>query len=189
MPLSIDHTSIVVPVSKLDDMVKFLLAALKPLGLREWMRPTPTSVGLGDKTPFFWVTGVEGDEETLRSVMRCEHFAFSAGSELFFCFLLLLLFSVAMLSTRADGLEKTQPTSLWTLFIELRSQPEARTMARRVRGRSIIRVIMRLMSGIRFVGLILKSSIIMRRRMLEEGEGRECLGSGIFQHVLQACGI
>jgi hypothetical protein len=80
MPLQIDHTTLVVPTSKLDDIVNFLLAALEPLGLREWMRPIPTSVGLGDKTPFFWVTGIEGDEETLRVVMRNEHFAFSAGS-------------------------------------------------------------------------------------------------------------
>jgi hypothetical protein len=81
MPLTIDHTTLVVPVSKLNAIVQFLLAALEPLGLREWMRPVPTSVGLGDKTPFFWVTGVEGDEETWRAVMRSEHFAFSAGSK------------------------------------------------------------------------------------------------------------
>jgi hypothetical protein len=85
MPLTIDHTTLVVPASNLNDIVQFLLATLEPLGLREWMRPTPTSVGLGDKTPFFWVTGVEGDEETLRAVMRCEHFAFSAGSKFRLC--------------------------------------------------------------------------------------------------------
>jgi hypothetical protein len=81
MPLSIDHTTLVVPISKLDDLVKFLLAALEPLGLREWMRPLPNSVGLGDKTPFFWVTGVSGDEQTLQAVMQNEHFAFSAASK------------------------------------------------------------------------------------------------------------
>lgn len=81
MPLSIDHTTLVVPTSKLNDMVTFLLTALKPLGLKEWMRPIPTSVGLGDATPFFWVTGIEGDEETLQAVMRNEHFAFSAASK------------------------------------------------------------------------------------------------------------
>jgi hypothetical protein len=81
MPLSIDHTTLVVPISKLDDLVKFLLAALEPLGLREWMRPLPNSVGLGDKTPFFWVSGVSGDEQTLQAVMQNEHFAFSAASK------------------------------------------------------------------------------------------------------------
>ncbi|KAM0692394.1 hypothetical protein Q7P36_008595 [Cladosporium allicinum] len=80
MPLTLDHTTLVVPASKLEDIVEFLLTALKPLGLREWMRPIPTSVGLGDKTPFFWVTDIEGDEETLRTVLRSEHFAFSAGT-------------------------------------------------------------------------------------------------------------
>jgi hypothetical protein len=81
MPLSIDHTTLVVPISKVNDMVKVLLAALEPLGLREWMRPIPTSFGLGDKTPFFWVSGVSGDEQTLQAVMQNEHFAFSAASK------------------------------------------------------------------------------------------------------------
>jgi hypothetical protein len=78
MPLTIDHTAIVVPAAKLDDVIKFLLAALKPLGLKEMMRPIPTSVGLGDQTPFFWVTGIEGDAKTLELVMQNEHTAFSA---------------------------------------------------------------------------------------------------------------
>ena len=78
MPLTIDHTAIVVPADKLDDVVKFLLAALGPLGLKEMMRPIPNSVGLGDQTPFFWVTGIEGDSKTLQAVMQNEHTAFSA---------------------------------------------------------------------------------------------------------------
>jgi hypothetical protein len=78
MPLTIDHTAIVVPAAKLDNVIKFLLAALEPLGLREMMRPIPTSVGLGDQTPFFWVTGIEGDAKTLELVMQNEHTAFSA---------------------------------------------------------------------------------------------------------------
>ena len=73
MPLTIDHTAIVVPAAKLDDVVKFLLAALEPLGLKEMMRPIPNSVGLGDQTPFFWVTGIEGDAKTLELVMQNEH--------------------------------------------------------------------------------------------------------------------
>lgn len=84
MPLTIDHTAIVVPASKLDDVVKFLLAALEPLGLKEMMRPIPNSVGLGDQTPFFWVTGIEGDAKILETVMQGEHTAFSASSESYF---------------------------------------------------------------------------------------------------------
>jgi hypothetical protein len=72
MPLTIDHTAI----------VNFLLAALKPFGLKEMMRPIPNSVGLGDQTPFFWVTGIEGDERTLEAVMKNEHTAFTAESKL-----------------------------------------------------------------------------------------------------------
>jgi hypothetical protein len=79
MPLKIDHTAIVVPADKLNDVVKFLLAALEPLGLKEMMRPIPNSVGLGDQTPFFWVTGIEGDAKTLESVLQNEHTAFSAN--------------------------------------------------------------------------------------------------------------
>lgn len=82
MPLTIDHAAIIVPASKLDDFVKFLLAALGPLGLKEMMRPVPNSVGLGDQTPFFWVTGVEGDAKTLETVVLREHFAFTAASKL-----------------------------------------------------------------------------------------------------------
>jgi hypothetical protein len=82
MPLTIDHTAIVVPASQLDGVVNFLLAALKPLGLKEMMRPIPNSVGLGDQTPFFWVTGIEGDERTLEAVMKNEHTAFTAASRL-----------------------------------------------------------------------------------------------------------
>jgi hypothetical protein len=81
MPLTIDHTAIVVPASKLDDFVKFLLAALEPVGIKEMMRPVPNSVGLGDQTPFFWVSGLEGDPETLEAVVRSEHTAFSASSK------------------------------------------------------------------------------------------------------------
>lgn len=80
MPLTLDHTAIVVPASKLEDVVQFLLAALEPLGLKEMMRPIPTSVGLGDQTPFFWVGAVEGDAETLEKVMQLQHPAFSASS-------------------------------------------------------------------------------------------------------------
>lgn len=96
MPLTIDHTAIVVPASKLDGVVNFLIAALKPLGLKEMMRPLPNSVGLGDQTPFFWVTGIEGDAKTLEAVMKNEHTAFTAASRL------LLVVRSHFLEMRAD---------------------------------------------------------------------------------------
>ncbi|KAM0717133.1 hypothetical protein Q7P37_006985 [Cladosporium fusiforme] len=80
MRVTVDHMCVVVPISKLDDIVKFLLAALAPLNFKEIMRPIPTSVGLGDQLPFFWVSGVEGDAATLERVMQSEHMAFSVAS-------------------------------------------------------------------------------------------------------------
>jgi hypothetical protein len=97
MPLTIDHTAIVVPASQLDGVVSFLLAALKPLGLKEMLRPIPNSVGLGDQTPFFWVTGIEGDEKTLEAVMKNEHTAFTAASRL------LPVLRPVFLETSTDG--------------------------------------------------------------------------------------
>jgi hypothetical protein len=97
MPLTIDHTAIVVPASQLDGVVNFLLAALKPLGLKEMMRPIPNSVGLGDQTPFFWVTGIEGDAKTPEAVMKNEHTAFTAASRL------LPGVRIVLLETNANG--------------------------------------------------------------------------------------
>jgi hypothetical protein len=69
-------------------------------------------------------------------------------------------------------------------FTKPRSKLGARTMARRVRGRSIILGIMRLMSRIRFVGLILKSLTTIRRRMLEGGgESGKWTIPACVQHV------
>lgn len=82
MPVTVDHTCVVVPLSKLDDVVKFLLAALAPLDFKEIMRPVSHSVGLGDQLPFFWVAGVDGDAATLEKVMQNEHTALNVKSEL-----------------------------------------------------------------------------------------------------------
>jgi hypothetical protein len=78
MSLTIDHTAIVISASKLDDFVRPLLAAPQPPGLKETMR-FPNSIGLGDQRPLFWVTGIEGDAETLKVMMQNEHTAFIAG--------------------------------------------------------------------------------------------------------------
>lgn len=83
MPLTIDHMCIIVPTAKVDDIVKFLLAALAPFDFKEIMRPVPNSVGLGDQAPFFWITGVDGDAETLGKVMQYEHTAFNVASRSF----------------------------------------------------------------------------------------------------------
>ncbi|KAF4554343.1 Hypothetical protein D9617_4g000960 [Elsinoe fawcettii] len=80
-PLRIDHTSLSVPQSKLEDIVKFLLASLGHMGFKEFMRPVPNAVGLGDQTPFFWINAPSGegiDEKTIEAICKASHIAFKA---------------------------------------------------------------------------------------------------------------
>ena len=65
--MSVDHTSLPVPHSVLEDEVKFLNAALEPLGIKELSRVHPAVVGMGtDMTNnFLWVTGINNKGERL----------------------------------------------------------------------------------------------------------------------------
>ncbi|KUJ23901.1 uncharacterized protein LY89DRAFT_712866 [Mollisia scopiformis] len=57
-----DHYSLQVPESKFEDVVAFLLTSLKHIGFKEFYRPIPTCVGLGDGRPYLWIQAVpEGD--------------------------------------------------------------------------------------------------------------------------------
>ncbi|KAI9673449.1 MAG: hypothetical protein M1817_002911 [Caeruleum heppii] len=79
MPL--DHFSLCVPQSKLDDTVNFLASSLKHMGFKEHMRPIPTVVGMGDAVPFIWIAGVGaefGDEKTQVTLLKRQHIAFTA---------------------------------------------------------------------------------------------------------------
>jgi len=79
--MPIDHAAVVVPQSKLDELVAFLLTSLSHLGFKEIMRPAPHAVGLGDVAPFFWLTGVEDadvDAKTLELILKKTHVAFTA---------------------------------------------------------------------------------------------------------------
>ncbi len=81
MPL--DHFSLVVPTSKVEDLITFLTASLQHVGFKEHMRPIPTVVGLGEDRPYIWITGVDsqtGDEEQ-ESLLKKHHIAFTAHSE------------------------------------------------------------------------------------------------------------
>jgi hypothetical protein len=83
MPL--DHFSLLVPQSKLDPMVTFLTSSLQHLGFKEYMRPVPTVVGMGDATPFFWLSGLDpsngnGEEKVLEGLLKRQHIAFTADS-------------------------------------------------------------------------------------------------------------
>ena len=156
MPLTIDHAAIVVPAAKLDDFVNFLVAALEPLGLKEMMRPIPTSVGLGDQTPFFWVSGIEGDAQTLALVMENEHTAFSANGRYMYHLCQPSRLSKSRRFAVIVLISNVQTTSLSTGFTRLLSKLAAKTMVLLVRGRSIILGTMVLLLEIRFVGLILR---------------------------------
>ena len=82
--MPIDHTSIVVPSSKLEPFVAFLLSSLKDLGFKEFMRPTPTAVGMGETRPYFWVIGLSpegGDEKGHEGLLKAHHIAFVAESK------------------------------------------------------------------------------------------------------------
>jgi hypothetical protein len=81
MPL--DHFAIYVPQSKFDDLVAFLTTSLSHLGFKEITRPFPTLVGLGESTPYFWMSGLAEDEEdkTLSAILKKDHIAFTAESE------------------------------------------------------------------------------------------------------------
>ncbi|EXJ78940.1 hypothetical protein A1O3_08440 [Capronia epimyces CBS 606.96] len=56
--MPIDHTSLPVPFSKVDDEVNFILAAFKHVGVKEFIR-YPGVVGLGDDTAYLWISGID----------------------------------------------------------------------------------------------------------------------------------
>jgi hypothetical protein len=80
--MPVDHTSIVVPISRWDDAVAFFKAALKPLGIKEVMS-FPYSMGLGEELAYFWIVGteVEGGQDTVAlKLLQKNHIAFLAES-------------------------------------------------------------------------------------------------------------
>ncbi|KIV89304.1 hypothetical protein PV10_08881 [Exophiala mesophila] len=64
MPL--DHICLITPFSKVDDEATFLLTAFAHMGLREYARPAPGVVGLGDDTgSFLWVGGYDAQQRPI----------------------------------------------------------------------------------------------------------------------------
>ncbi|KAL8811908.1 MAG: hypothetical protein Q9223_001405 [Gallowayella weberi] len=82
MPL--DHISIVVPASKVEPFVSFLIASLAHTGFKEHVRYGPYIVGLGEERhAYFWIAGTvpeDADEKTVEAVLKCQHIAFNAES-------------------------------------------------------------------------------------------------------------
>jgi hypothetical protein len=57
--MQVDHVSLAVPYAKLEAEVAFLTSSMAHMGLKEWMRPHPAVVGMGSRSPFLWVSGVD----------------------------------------------------------------------------------------------------------------------------------
>ena len=82
MPM--DHYGLIVPSSKFEGIIAFLIESLKHTGFKEWYRPVPHAAGLGDGSPYFWISGFDpenGDTDTQLSVLSRQHIAFSAQSK------------------------------------------------------------------------------------------------------------
>jgi hypothetical protein len=62
--MPVDHVLIRVGVHQVDAEVAFLVGAFGHMGLKEFMRPIPSVVGLGDEQhPWLWVSGVDQDQK------------------------------------------------------------------------------------------------------------------------------
>lgn len=82
MPL--DHFSITVPTSSVDGVAKFLVSSLGHMGFKEFVRPIPTVVGLGDSKPWLWISGKDaenGDQKSQEALLKGTHVALTAESK------------------------------------------------------------------------------------------------------------
>jgi hypothetical protein len=57
-----DHIAVYVHMSKFEDEIKFLLGAFGHMGMKEFMRPIEGVVGLGEETPWLWLSALHGRE-------------------------------------------------------------------------------------------------------------------------------
>ena len=58
--MPVDHTSLPVPFSKVDEEVAWFVAAFGHMGLKVIQSPVPGIVGLGDETgAFLWISGYD----------------------------------------------------------------------------------------------------------------------------------
>lgn len=73
--MPVDHTTLIVPTDKFDDLVAFLKEAYAPLGFKEILRRGPHAVGLGETAPYFVVIG---DDKAIDGVVKRHHIALTA---------------------------------------------------------------------------------------------------------------
>jgi hypothetical protein len=81
-----DHFSLVVPEAKLEDLISFLTTSLGHLGFKEMMRPVPHVVGLGEESPYLWISAPcpeNVDGKSIDGLLKQIHVAFAAESKFY----------------------------------------------------------------------------------------------------------
>jgi hypothetical protein len=84
MTATFDHVCLKCPAAVFEDELKFLNAALAPLGIKEQFRVHPLVAGLGNdaKKPDFWIGAIDGpDRQPIEGPVTRIHVAFKATSE------------------------------------------------------------------------------------------------------------
>ncbi|KAI9713840.1 MAG: hypothetical protein M1820_000570 [Bogoriella megaspora] len=77
--MPVDHYPLLVPASALEPTIKFLVESLGHLGFHEFSRPIAGVVGLGETTPYFWISAISGLEDAaLLPYLGKAHIAFAA---------------------------------------------------------------------------------------------------------------
>ncbi|CZR56067.1 uncharacterized protein PAC_05955 [Phialocephala subalpina] len=75
------HFTLQVPESKFEEVVAFLVSSLKHTGFKEFFRPIPTVVGLGETNPYLWIAAVpegNGVGPVLENLLKHNHLGFEA---------------------------------------------------------------------------------------------------------------
>ena len=81
--MPVDHFPLIVPPSAFDATVKFLIDSLGHLGFKEFWRPMPGVVGMGETDAYFWISSVSANginEAALMKTLERTHIAFQAES-------------------------------------------------------------------------------------------------------------
>jgi hypothetical protein len=82
MPL--DHFNFQVPQDKFEDVITFLKTSLEHMGFKEYFRPIPHVIGMGDANPYLWISAIDTkdqDSKIWESFLKHTHIAFTAESK------------------------------------------------------------------------------------------------------------
>lgn len=84
MTATFDHVGLKCAAAVFEDEIKFMNAALAPLGIKEHFRMLPLVAALGNnaKKPDFWIAAIGPDRQPLEGPITRIHLAFKATSKL-----------------------------------------------------------------------------------------------------------